>query len=30
MNTLLKKISNINNITFQGKSLEAFDQFYHD
>ena len=30
MNTLLEKISNINDMIVQGRALEAFDQFYHD
>jgi len=30
MNTLLEKISTINDMILQGKALEAFDQFYHD
>ena len=30
MNTLLEKISSINDMILQGKALEAFDQFYHD
>ena len=30
MNTLLEKISTINDMIIQGKALEAFDQFYHD
>lgn len=30
MNTLLEKISTINDMILQGQALEAFDQFYHD
>ena len=30
MNTLLEKISTINDMILEGKALEAFDQFYHD
>jgi len=30
MNTLLEKISTINDMIIEGKALEAFDQFYHD
>ena len=30
MNTLLEKISTINDMVLEGKALEAFDQFYHD
>ncbi|WP_237274419.1 nuclear transport factor 2 family protein [Tenacibaculum ovolyticum] len=30
MNTLLEKISTINDMILQGKALEAFDEFYHD
>tara|TARA_R110002049_G_scaffold202967_3_gene373466 strand:+ start:1261 stop:1614 length:354 start_codon:yes stop_codon:yes gene_type:complete len=30
MNTLIEKISTINDMIFQGKALEAFDEFYHD
>lgn len=30
MNTLLEKISTINDLILEGKALEAFDQFYHD
>ena len=29
MNTLLEKISTINDMILEGKALEAFDQFYH-
>ena len=30
MNTLIEKISTINDMILQGKALEAFDEFYHD
>jgi ketosteroid isomerase-like protein len=30
MNTLLEKISTINDMILERKALEAFDQFYHD
>ncbi len=30
MNTLLEKISNINDLILQGKALEAFEEYYHD
>ena len=30
MNTLLEKISTINDMILQGKALEAFDAFYHE
>lgn len=30
MNTLIEKITTINDMILQGKALEAFDEFYHD
>jgi hypothetical protein len=30
MATLLDKISELNDLVMQGKSLEAFDKYYHD
>ena len=30
MNTLIEKISTINDMILQGKALEAFETFYHD
>ena len=30
MNTLLEKISTINDMILQGQALEAFDQYYHE
>ena len=30
MNTLLKKISDLNNLVLQGKALEAFETYYDD
>lgn len=30
MNTLLEKISTINDMILDGQALKAFDQFYHD
>jgi ketosteroid isomerase-like protein len=30
MNTLLEKISNINDMILQGKALEAFEEYYHN
>lgn len=30
MNTLIEKISTINDMILQGKALEAFEEFYHD
>ena len=30
MNTLIEKISTINDMILQGKALEAFESFYHD
>ena len=30
MNTLLEKISNINDMILQGKALEAFENYYHE
>jgi hypothetical protein len=30
MNTLLEKISDLNDMILQGKGLEAFEKFYHE
>ena len=30
MTTLLEKISDLNDLVLQGKSLEAFDKYYHE
>ncbi|MEL0456260.1 nuclear transport factor 2 family protein [Flavobacteriaceae bacterium SZ-1-7] len=30
MNTLIEKISTVNDMILQGKALEAFDEFYHE
>lgn len=30
MNSLLEKITTINDMILEGKALDAFDQFYHD
>lgn len=30
MNTLLEKISNLNDMILQGKAMEAFDKYYSD
>ncbi len=30
MNTLIERISKINDMILEGKGLEAFDEFYHD
>jgi ketosteroid isomerase-like protein len=30
MNTLLKKITDLNDLVLRGKALEAFDKYYHD
>ncbi|CAH8282036.1 hypothetical protein EV196_11021 [Mariniflexile fucanivorans] len=30
MNTLIEKISAVNDLILQGKGLEAFDTYYHD
>ena len=30
MTTLLEKINDLNGLVLQGKSLEAFDKYYHD
>ncbi|GMN04818.1 nuclear transport factor 2 family protein [Croceitalea sp. MTPC5] len=30
MDTLLEKISTINDMILDGKALEAFDEYYHD
>ena len=30
MNKLLENISNVNDMILQGKSLEAFEQYYHE
>jgi len=30
METLLEKISDLNDLVLQGKSMEAFEQYYHD
>ena len=30
MTTLLEKINDLNVLVLQGKSLEAFDKYYHD
>jgi ketosteroid isomerase-like protein len=30
MNTLLEKITDLNDLVLQGKALEAFDKYYHD
>ena len=30
MNTLIEKISTINDMILHGKALEAFESFYHD
>ncbi|GAA4883350.1 hypothetical protein GCM10023311_01850 [Flaviramulus aquimarinus] len=30
MNTLIEKISTVNDLILQGRALEAFDEFYHD
>ena len=30
MNTLLEKISSINDMILQGKAMEAFEEYYHD
>ena len=30
MNTLLKKISDLNDLVLQGKALEAFETYYDD
>jgi hypothetical protein len=30
MTTLMERISDLNNLVLEGKSLEAFDKYYHD
>ncbi|WP_027137549.1 nuclear transport factor 2 family protein [Gaetbulibacter saemankumensis] len=30
MNTLIEKISDVNDLILQGKALEAFETYYHD
>jgi hypothetical protein len=30
MNTLLEKITDLNDLVLRGKALEAFDKYYHD
>ncbi|WP_372755318.1 SnoaL-like domain-containing protein [Mariniflexile sp.] len=30
MNTLIEKISAVNDLILQGKALEAFEDYYHD
>lgn len=30
MNTLLEKISDLNDLVLQGKTMEAFEKYYHD
>lgn len=30
VNTLIEKISTVNDLILQGKALEAFEEFYHD
>jgi hypothetical protein len=30
MKTVLEKISDLNDLVLQGKSLEAFEKYYHD
>lgn len=30
MNSLIEKISEVNDLILQGKGLEAFDAYYHD
>ena len=30
MNTLLEKISDLNDLVLQGRAMEAFEKYYHD
>lgn len=30
MNTLIEKISDLNDMILQGKAMEAFEQYYHE